>query len=90
MGAASPNPVISTRSAVADPSEPRTFPDRKFTMQNTLHLDKSHGKLFGVCSGLANWSNVDATLIRLGFVVTTLLGFGLPVLLYIAIALVAD
>ncbi len=59
-------------------------------MQNTLHLDKANGKLFGVCSGLANWSNIDAMLIRLGFVVTTLLGFGLPLLLYIAIALFAD
>ncbi len=59
-------------------------------MQNTLHLDKSHAKLLGVCAGLANWSNVDATLIRLGFVITTLLGFGLPLILYIVIALIAD
>ncbi|WP_420606290.1 PspC domain-containing protein [Novosphingopyxis sp.] len=59
-------------------------------MQNALHLDKANGKVFGVCSGLAAWSNIDATLIRLGFVATTLLGFGLPLLLYIAIALFAD
>lgn len=59
-------------------------------MQNALHLDKANAKLLGVCSGLANWSNIDATLIRLGFVLSILLGFGLPLLLYIAIALVAN
>lgn len=59
-------------------------------MQNALHLDKSHAKLLGVCAGLANWVNIDATLIRLGFVITTLLGFGLPLILYIVIALIAD
>ena len=59
-------------------------------MQNKLHLDKANRKLFGVCSGLADWMGIDANMIRLGFVVTTLLGFGLPLLLYIGIALVAD
>ncbi len=55
-----------------------------------LRLDKHDGKVFGVCSGLANWSGVDAIWWRLGFVGTTLLGFGLPVLIYLAIALIAD
>ena len=59
-------------------------------MQKTLRLDKFNAMLFGVCSGLAQWSGVDATLIRIGFVLATLCGFGLPLLAYIAIALVAD
>ena len=58
--------------------------------QTGLRLDKHNGKLFGVCAGLANWSGVDALIWRLGFVGATLLGFGLPVLIYIAIALIAD
>ena len=56
----------------------------------SLSLDKANGKVFGVCSGLANWSGVDALWWRLGFVGTTLMGFGLPILIYIAIALIAD
>lgn len=55
-----------------------------------FRLDKHDGKLFGVCSGLANWSGVDALIWRLGFVAATLLGIGFPVLIYIAIALIAD
>ncbi|MEP3421854.1 MAG: PspC domain-containing protein [Erythrobacter sp.] len=58
--------------------------------QNGFRLDKPEGKVFGVCSGLANWSGVDALIWRLGFVGTTLLGFGLPVLIYLAIAFIAD
>jgi phage shock protein C len=58
--------------------------------QNGFRLDKQDGKLFGVCAGLANWSGVDALIWRLGFVGFTLLGFGLPILVYIAIALIAD
>ncbi len=59
-------------------------------MQNALHLDKSNGKLFGVCSGLSNWSGIDATLIRIALVAAVLLGAGLPMLLYIVMALVVD
>lgn len=55
-----------------------------------FHLDKTNGKLMGVCSGLANWSGVDALIWRLGFVGAVLFGFGLPILIYIAIGLIAD
>ncbi|MBA3677505.1 MAG: PspC domain-containing protein [Sphingosinicella sp.] len=39
-----------------------------------FHLDKTNGKLAGVCSGLANYLGVDATFVRIGMVVVTLLG----------------
>ncbi len=55
-----------------------------------FRLDKHNGKLFGVCSGLANWSGVDALWWRLGFVAAVIFGVGFPILIYIAIALIAD
>lgn len=55
-----------------------------------FRLDKTEGKLMGVCSGLANWSGVDALVWRLGFIGAVLLGFGLPILIYLAIGLIAD
>ncbi len=55
-----------------------------------LRLDKPNGKLFGVCSGLANWSGVDPLIWRLGFVAATLLGFGLAIPIYIVMALIVD
>ena len=58
--------------------------------QTGFRLDKHNGKLFGVCSGLANSTGIDATIWRIGFVVATLLGFGLTIPIYLAVALIAD
>jgi phage shock protein PspC (stress-responsive transcriptional regulator) len=61
-----------------------TPPSRSF------RLDKGNAKLAGVCSGIGNYFGVDSMLVRIGFVLATLLGFGSPILIYIAIALIAD
>lgn len=52
---------------------------------------KNHdeGMLFGVCAGLSDQFGIDVLWTRIGFVGLTLLGFGLPLLLYIAIAILA-
>ena len=42
-----------------------------------FEIDRDNGKLLGVCAGLANHTGVDATLIRVGLVVLTLMG-GFP------------
>lgn len=55
-----------------------------------FRLDKANGKLMGVCSGIGRYFGIDPTLVRIGFVVTTLLGFGSPILVYLAIGLIAD
>ncbi len=55
-----------------------------------FHLDKAHGKLMGVSAGMASYFGVDVTLIRLAWVLGTMIGFGSLVLVYIAIGLIAD
>jgi len=40
-------------------------------------LDKANGKLMGVCAGIADVTGWDVTLVRVGFVLVTLLG-GFP------------
>jgi phage shock protein PspC (stress-responsive transcriptional regulator) len=57
---------------------------------HSFQLDRSSRKLLGVCSGLAARFGIDALLVRLGFIVSVLLGFGFPILLYFALALIAD
>jgi phage shock protein C len=59
-------------------------------MSRALMLDKSNGKILGVCAGLANYFNLDAMWIRLGFVAAALVGFGSPILIYLVIALIAN
>lgn len=61
-----------------------TPPSRSF------RLDKNNAKLAGVCSGIGNYFNIDPMLVRIGFVLATLFGFGSPILIYLAIALIAD
>lgn len=56
----------------------------------SFRLDKANAKVFGVCSGIADYFGIDAMLVRIGFVAATLIGFGSPVLIYLAIALIAD
>ena len=43
-------------------------------MKKSFHLDKANGKFMGVCAGIANYTGVDATWIRVGAVDVTLLG----------------
>ena len=52
--------------------------------------DRDNGKVFGVCAGLANYMNVDPMIVRLVFVAGTEFGFGSFILIYLAIASLAD
>ncbi len=56
----------------------------------SFRLDKNHAKIWGVCGGVANYFGIDATLVRILFVAGTLIGFGSLLLVYLAIALIAD
>ncbi len=53
-----------------------------------FYRDKQEGKWAGVCSGLADYTGVEALWIRIGFIVLTI-AFGWPLLAYIAIAMLA-
>ena len=55
-----------------------------------FRLDKAHGKVMGVCAGLANYTGIETVWIRFGFLAAALIGFGSPVLIYLVIGLVAD
>ena len=52
-------------------------------------LDRSDGKVFGVCQGIANYTGIDPLIVRGVFVLGTLFGFGSFVLIYLVIALLA-
>ncbi len=55
-----------------------------------FHLDRRNGKIMGVCAGIADYFNIDATLVRVAAVVVTLLGaFPWTLIAYAAAALIA-
>ena len=52
-----------------------------------FEVDKDEGKFLGVCAGIANYTNVDATIVRIALVVVTLMGaFPWTVIAYFAAA----
>lgn len=55
-----------------------------------FRLDRSNGKIWGVCAGIANYFGIDPMLVRIGFALGTIIGFGSLILVYAAIALIAD
>ena len=55
-----------------------------------FELDKANGKLLGVCAGIANHTGVDATIVRVGLVLATLIGgFPWTLIAYVVAAMVA-
>ena len=59
-------------------------------LNTPFRLDKTHGKIMGVCAGLTNYFGIETVWLRVGFVAASLLGFGSPILIYLVIGLVAD
>jgi phage shock protein PspC (stress-responsive transcriptional regulator) len=59
-------------------------------MTTRFRLDRANGKFLGVCAGIAAQFGWDPMLVRVAFVVGTLAGFGSAILIYVAIALIAD
>lgn len=64
--------------------------DRSGPPSKSFELDRRNGKVFGVCAGIANYFGIDPMMVRIGFVAGTLIGFGSFILIYLAIALIAD
>ena len=54
-----------------------------------FYLDKQNAKWSGVCAGIADYTGVDVTLIRMGFVLGTVFSGGNLLLAYFVIAWMA-
>ncbi|MEU6647150.1 PspC domain-containing protein [Saccharomonospora sp. NPDC046836] len=54
------------------------------TTVKKLRRSRSDRMLAGVCGGWARMLGVDAAILRIAFVATTIFGLGTPVLLYAA------
>ena len=56
-------------------------------MQKKLYRSKTNRMLVGVCGGIAEYFNIDPTLVRLGWVIFSALG-GSGILAYIVAAII--
>ena len=55
-----------------------------------FYLDKRHGKVMGVCSGIADYTGLDVTLVRIGLVAAIVLGAGAIIPVYFIAGWIAD
>jgi phage shock protein C len=51
------------------------------TRRTTLYRDKQNGKLMGVCSGIADYTGVNALWVRIGFLLALFSGFLSPIVI---------
>ena len=54
-----------------------------------FYLDKKNGKFLGVCAGIADYTGVDVTLVRIGMVLLALLGQGIGIIAYFVVGWIA-
>lgn len=53
-----------------------------------MKRDTQNKLFFGVCSGIAKQYKIDPVIVRLIFGVLGFMGFGLPIIIYVVLALV--
>ena len=70
--------------STADRSDHTVGPARGF------RLGKANAKFMGVCSGIADFFGWDVNLVRVGFALGTVFGFGSLLVVYLVIGLIAD
>jgi phage shock protein C len=62
----------------------RNVPQHKeFEVNGRFVLNRTRGKVMGVAAGLADWTGIDALLIRLGMVAALLLTGPVVILFYV-------
>ena len=58
--------------------------------RTNFYLDKQNAKWLGVCSGIADYTGVDVTWVRVGTVLGTILGSGFLIIAYLVIGWIAE
>ena len=64
--------------------------DRTAGPARGFRLGKGNAKFMGVCSGIADFFGWDVNLVRVGFALGTIFGFGSLLVVYLVIGLIAD
>jgi phage shock protein C len=55
-----------------------------------FYLDKQNAKWLGVCSGIADYTGIDVTWVRVGTVLGSILGSGFLIIAYLVIGWIAE
>jgi phage shock protein C len=70
------------------PIEDPSFYSEQPASRTRFYRDKRHGKLFGVCAGIADYTGFDVSLVRVGFLAAVFMSGGGILPFYVIAALV--
>ena len=59
-------------------------------VRDAFRLNRRNGKIMGVSAGIADWTGMPTSFVRIAFVLGALFSFGTAALVYLAIGLIAD
>jgi len=59
------------------------------TPHTKFYLDKQNRKIMGVCAGIADYTGIDVTLVRIGAVLLAVLGQGIGLVAYLLVGWIA-
>jgi len=59
-----------------------------FERRKKLYRTNKNRYIAGVCSGIADYFDIDVSLVRIIFIIVTLFSSGIPVLLYLALSFI--
>jgi len=57
-------------------------------MEKKLYRSRKNRMIGGVCGGIAEYSGIDASIVRLGWIILTLFSMGIGLLAYVAAMLI--
>lgn len=60
------------------------------SLRRPFRLNRDNGKIMGVSAGIADYTEMPLTFVRIAFVLGALFSFGTAALIYLAIGLIAD
>lgn len=76
------------RGAPAYREDRRDYPSEQPPSRTRFYRDKRNGKLFGVCAGIADYTGLDVTLVRICFLAGVFMSGGSILPFYVIAALV--
>ena len=76
----------ATKAVDANTGETKVVEEPKKKTNNRLTRSRTDKKLLGVCGGIAEYLNLDPTLVRIAFVIGVITSFGPLVLAYFGLA----
>jgi phage shock protein C len=69
-------------------ADDRNYPTEQPPSRTRFYRDKRNGKFLGVCAGIADYTGLDVTLIRICMIAAVIMGSGAPLLLYFIAAFI--